>query len=284
MFKKIKYTHIPKFEECSFHFDHVNIFWHEQITLHEQKSWELSYVITGSGTRIIGDRLEPFYRNEVILIPPNIPHCWLFDELDADCDGKIENITITFSELFLENCTRTFPELLPFLKSLQDKEQAVSFKEDNLVFLQNILKSMIHQSMVERISSFIQVLSVIGCSDNIEKVGKRLVEDKKTRRMQKIQLYIMNNYQNTITLDEMSKLVDMNKSSFCVFFKRMAGKSFFSYLNEYRIESSCQMILKTNLTIAEICYFSGFKDVPYYNRTFKKLKKCSPVNYRKRAD
>lgn len=280
---KIKYTHLPKLEESSFHFDHVKIFWHEQITLHEQESWELSYIITGSGTRIIGDKIEPFSRNEIILIPPNIPHCWLFDELDADREGKIENITITFSELFLDNLIGTFPELRPLLKSLQDKEQAISFKGDNLVFLQDILLSMIDQSIVERLCSLIRVLSIIGCTDNIDKVGKRIVEDKKTRRMQKIQLYLMNNYQNTITLDGMSKLVDMNKSSFCVFFKRMTGKSFFSYLNEYRVESSCQMILKTNLTIAEICYFSGFKDVPYFNRTFKKVKKCSPIEYRRRG-
>ncbi len=57
MLNKIKYTHIPEVKEYSFHFDHVRIYWNEQITFHQQKTWELSYVITGSGTRIIGDMI-----------------------------------------------------------------------------------------------------------------------------------------------------------------------------------------------------------------------------------
>jgi AraC-type DNA-binding domain-containing proteins len=91
----------------------------------------------------------------------------------------------------------------------------------------------------------------------------------------------MNNYQNTITLEEVAGLIDLDKSSFCIFFKKMTGKTFFTYLTEYRIESSCQMIAKTNQTIAEICFASGFNDVPYYNRVFKKIKNISPTEYRK---
>jgi len=281
MYKKIKYAHNPEFEEYSFHFDHVKIFWNEQITFHEQNTWELSFVITGSGTRIIGDTIELFTRNEIILIPPNIPHCWSFDELDADDSGKIENITITFSDLFLENCKITFPELENIINKIQQNKEAISFKEDTLVRLQNILISMKTESEIERICSLIKVLALISSSENANAVGKPVIEDKKTKKMQKIILYIMNNYQNTITLEEMAKLVNLDKSSFCVFFKKMTGKTFFTYLTEYRIESSCQMIAKTNLTIAEICFASGFKDVPYYNRVFKKIKKIRPTEYRK---
>lgn len=281
MLKKVKYTNSPDSEEYSFHFDHVKIYWNEQITFHEQKTWELSYIITGNGTRIIGDTIEPFSRNEIILIPPDIPHCWSFDELDADENGKIENITITFSHRFLENCASVFPEIESYIRAIKENTEAISFKGETLIRLQDLLMSMTRQSEVERISSFIKVLALISYPESMNAVGKRVVEDKKTNRMQKILLYIMNNYQNTITLEEMAKLVNLDKSSFCIFFKKMTGKTFFAYLTEYRIESSCQMIAKTNMTIAEIGFASGFKDIPYYNRTFKKIKNITPTEYRK---
>ena len=281
MLEKIKYTHVPESEGRSFHFDHVKIYWNEQITFHEQKSWELSYVITGSGTRIIGDTIEPFSKDEIILIPPNIPHCWSFDELDADSSGKIENITITFSDLFLDNCKITFPELDNIIKKVLQNKEAISFKGDTLIRLQNFLISMKAESEIEKISSFIKVLALISSPEDASAVGKPVIEDRKAKRMQKILLYIMNNYQNLITLKEMANLIDLDKSSFCIFFKKMTGKTFFTYLTEYRIESSCQMITKTNLTIAEICFASGFSDVPYYNRVFKKIKKIRPTDYRK---
>ena len=283
MYKKIKYAHNPELENYSFHFDYVRIYRNEQITLHEQKSWELSYVIIGSGQRIIGDTIEPFSRNEIILIPPNIPHCWSFDEPDDGTDerSKIENITITFSDAFLDNCRITFPELDNIINNVLRNKEAISFKGDTLVRLQNLLISMKTESEIEKISSFIKVLALISSSENANAVGKPVIEDKKAKRMQKILLYIMNNYQNTITLEEMANLVDLDKSSFCIFFKKMTGKTFFTYLTEYRIESSCQMITKTNLTIAEICFASGFNDVPYYNRVFKKIKNIKPTEYRK---
>ena len=282
MLKKVKYTHIPDFEQCSFHFDHVKILWNEQITFHEQKTWELSYVITGSGTRIIGDAIEPFSPNEIIFIPPNISHCWSFDKLDTDKNGKIENITITFSNRFLENFMITFPELANNINKIKQNDEAILFKGDTLLRLQHLLSSMITQPKIERISSFIKVLELISSPENTNAVGKRVIEDRMAKRMQKILLYIMNNYQNKITLEEMAKLVDLDKSSYCVFFKKMTDKTFFSYLTEYRIESSCQMIIKTNMTIAEICFASGFKDIPYYNRVFKKIKNYTPTEYRKK--
>ena len=281
MLEKVKYIHVPESEGHSFHFDHVRIYWNEQVTFHEQNTWELSYVITGSGQRIIGDTMESFSRNEIILIPPNIPHCWSFDEMDADDSGKIENITITFSDLFLENFKHTFPEFDDIINKILQNKEAMSFKGNTLIQLQNLLISMKTESEVEKISTLIKVLSLISSSENANAVGKPVIEDKKAKRMQKILLYIMNNYQNTITLEEMAKLVDLDKSSFCIFFKKMTGKTFFSYLTEYRIESSCQMITKTNLTIAEICFASGFNDVPYYNRVFKKIKNIRPTKYRK---
>lgn len=280
MIEKVKYTHIPKLEERSFHFDHVKIYWNEQITFHQQKTWELSYIITGSGTRIIGDMIEPFSRNEIILIPPDIPHCWSFDELDADKNGKIENITIAFSNQFLDKCADSFPELGSHIRAIQQNTEAISFKGDGLARLQDLLVSMSAQTEIERLASFIRILALISSPKNTSAVGKLTIENKKTKRMQQILLYIMNNYQRTIALDEMAKLVHLDKSTFCTFFKKTTGKTFFSYLIEYRIDTSCQMITKTNMTIAEICYACGFKDVPYYNRIFKKMKAVTPTQYR----
>lgn len=281
MLNNIKYTHIPGIENYSFIFDHVKIFWHEQITLHQQKSWELSYIITGSGTRIIGDTIEPFARKEIILVPPETPHCWHFDQLDADKSGKIENITITFTNEFIRKCATTFPELTHYAQKILENNIAISFRGKTLTKLERLLKEMSLQNEIERLSSFIRLIPLITSPDDDKIiVGKAVVEDVKNRRMQKILLYIMNNFQNTITLDDMADLINLDKSSFCIFFKKMTGKTFFSYLTDYRIEASCQIITKTNTTIAEACYASGFKDVPYYNRTFKKLKGITPTEYK----
>lgn len=177
----------------------------------------------------------------------------------------------------------SFPEVAIYAEKIFNKKEAVSFKGETLRQLQELMTAMCKESEIERFSSLIKILAIIANPENTHAVGKPIVEDKRTKRIQKIQLYVMNNYQNLITLDEIAQLVSLDRSSFCIFFKKTIGKTFFTYLTECRIEASCQMITKTSMTIAEICYSSGFKDVPYYNRVFKKIKNLTPTEYRNQA-
>lgn len=271
----------PEKPDISFSYDHVHITWDNQLSLHQQDTWELSYVITGRGMRVIGDIMEPFPQGEVILIPPNIPHCWSFDEKVSDSDGKIENITIVFTNKFLENIATIFPEFSDIIHQIQSNKNAISFSGETLIKLQTIMTSMIPESPTERLSSLFRILDLMAFPEATNIVGRPIVEDRNTKRMQNIYLYVMNNYQHNINLEQIARFAGMEKSAFCVFFKKMAKKSFFSFLMEYRVESSCQMLLKTTKSIAEVCISSGFRDVPYYNRVFKRIKQVTPTEYRK---
>ena len=282
MSKEIKYAPILEQDERSFIFDHVKIYREEQITIHQQKTWELSYVIIGGGSRVIGDTIESFSRGEVILIPPGIPHCWSFDASDLDQGNQIENITLTFTPTFLRNCAITFPELQPYLSEIENNKGAISFQGEVLKQLQQAISKMSQESDLERISSIIKLLLLIASSNESLLVGEAIEEDKMALRMQKVQLYIMNHYHRTITLAEIAHYVGLDKSSFCIFFKKMNQKTFLTYLTEYRLEVACQMIRKTDKTISEICFASGFKDVPYFNRVFKKKLNATPTTYRQR--
>lgn len=267
-----------------FFFDHVHIFWNNQINLHRQDSWEISYVITGRGVRVIGDTVEPFSQGEVVLIPPNIPHCWSFDETVFDNEGKIENITITFSDRLLTNLNRVFPALFEMIAGIQANGNAISFLGNILSELQDVMRKMMNETDAQRTASLIRVLCLVAERDGTSIVGKPVTEDRNTKRKQSIFLYVMNNYQHNIMLDDVARFAGMEKSAFCVFFKKMTGKPFFTFLIDYRIEASCQMLLKTTQSIAEICMASGFKDVPYYNRVFRKMKNMTPSEYRKKGE
>lgn len=279
----VKYCHIPDEENKPFFFDHVHIFSNEQISLHQQKTWELSYVIFGKGMRVIGDTMEPFSSGEVILIPPNIPHYWSFDESEKDHEGKIENITLTFSEDLLKNTKDAFTELVGPIDRIQELEDAISFGGETLQKLQNTLHEMKTESNVERLSSLIKIIVLISLPEIASTVGRPIIEDRKTKRLQRVYLYVMDNFQHHITLDNISMHVGMERTAFCIFFKRMTGQSFFSFLANYRINVACDMLLKTNKNVTEICIASGFRDVPYFNRVFKELKQTTPSRFRAQA-
>src|SRR5574344_592764 len=90
-------------------YDHVIVKPSEQIGLHHSNSWELSSIVIGRGTRILGDSKEEFKEGEIVLIVPNMSHQWCFDPKTTDKNGNIENITISFKTDFLEQLALIIP-------------------------------------------------------------------------------------------------------------------------------------------------------------------------------
>ena len=61
----------------------------EQLPLHRQDSWELTYVVFGRGKCVLGDSEKDFAAGSLAFVPPHIPHGWKFDEDWVDEDGLI---------------------------------------------------------------------------------------------------------------------------------------------------------------------------------------------------
>lgn len=273
---------MDKSDSHSIHYDYVSLAPKEQIPLHSQESWELSYVIIGAGMRQIGDTREPFKAGEVVLIPPEIPHCWNFEKDVTDKDGRISNITLLFSAQFLDVCASSFPELAPSIMKLRGLQDAILFGKEQSAGLVSILEKMHSESDAERICSAIRVLLILTESGKPRIVGKRMDVDPAQERMNKIRTYIICNATRPITLDEISRHVGMNRSSFCIFFKKMTGKTFVTFLNDYRIGLACDLLEKHASNISQICYSCGFNDTPYFNRLFKRTTGLTPLGYASR--
>ena len=156
----------------SLFYDNVCLSPKEQIDLHRQSFWELTFIVLGSGIRLIGDTSEFFQAEEVIMIPPGIPHCWYFDCNDTGNDGKIHNITVTFSDTFLNNCQSSFPELSLSVSKLKNIHEAVKYNKPTTTLIVSILKEMKNQDDVEQLSSMIKLLPLLASTTTIQTVGK----------------------------------------------------------------------------------------------------------------
>lgn len=105
---------------------------------------------------------------------------------------------------------------------------------------------------------------------------------KRDKKIQQIEIYVSLHYNHDIPIDEIASLVHMNRSSFCVFFKRMKGVSFTNYLNTYRMDIACRLLSTTDKSVSEIAYGVGFNNLSHFCRTFLKYKEVSPTKYRNR--
>jgi len=140
---------------------------------------------------------------------------------------------------------------------------------------------MREMSELQRVSEMIHLIVLMSEPESGISIAKRKKsEDREKRLLKEVEVYVYCNAQRDFKLEDIAKHVGMNRTSFCVFFKRATGKTFISYLNEYRMDLACKQLRESNLSISEVCYKSGFNDVPYFNRMFKSKMGVSPTEYR----
>lgn len=110
--------------------------------------------------------------------------------------------------------------------------------------------------------------------------GEKHQCQKRILKLESVIEYINQNYAKKIDLDLIASIAGYSPYHFTKFFKSMTGMTFKKYLNSLRIERACVNLLKTNESITEICYNSGFTNLKTFNRVFKSYKACSPTEYR----
>ena len=95
--------------------------------------------------------------------------------------------------------------------------------------------------------------------------------------------FIKNNLTNKdITVELLAEKACMSTSHFHKKFKNTLGISPIDYINSEKIKFSKKLIKQSkNLRISEIAYKSGFNNISYFNRQFKKMEMITPQQFKK---
>ena len=92
--------------------------------------------------------------------------------------------------------------------------------------------------------------------------------------------YIRNNYNKDISLDDVSRAVNISPYYFSKIFKENTGENFIEYLTNIRIDKAKELLGTTEYSMKEICSMVGYSDPNYFSRSFKKNVGVTPTEYK----
>lgn len=92
--------------------------------------------------------------------------------------------------------------------------------------------------------------------------------------------YIDEHFNQDISLDGVSRLVNISAYYFSKVFKDETGENFIDYVTQVRIEKAKQLLMIKEMSIKEVCVAIGYKDPNYFSRLFKKQIGVTPTEYR----
>ena len=118
--------------------------------------------------------------------------------------------------------------------------------------------------------------------ENLSPSEKSSPDNKRDyERIREIMQYIEQNYDKTLSLENISAHIHLCESECSRLFKRCMNVSLFSFIQEYRIERSLEYLADRKESISSIAQRCGFSDSNYYAKIFTKIKGISPSSYRR---
>ena len=93
-------------------------------------------------------------------------------------------------------------------------------------------------------------------------------------------LYISENCMKPLSLNDVALQVGVSRSHFAHLFKNYTNMTFVDFLTVERVKLAETFFLNPRLRITDIAFESGFSSISSFNRSFKKIKGCSPTEFR----
>jgi len=252
---------------------------------HCHSELELVLIKEGYGRRIIGNRIDPFEKGDMVFIGSNLPHIWLND--DTGGGHRARSVVVHFrKEIFgaefydLKECkalARFFDLAARGIQVTGATREKVSRKLDILVTSRGF----------RRILLLLEILNILctstDCRCITDEVYSAHKKEEATDRLSEIYRYVQAHYHKDISLKDVAGIAGLTPQSYCRWFKKSTGKHFFDYLNEVRIFNAREMLISSSAPIAEIAYYCGYNTVSNFNKLFKEATGVPPREFRKKS-
>ena len=136
---------------------------------------------------------------------------------------------------------------------------------------------ILHQLMNKEIGKACDIVIPPIRIESRQSTQKYAVDDKNTL---KVIEYIMENYAQNISIDDINRHVPLSRRIMEKKFKEKMGISIYQYLLQYRVEMFTDLLIKTDKPLTDLALICGFTEYKNVARIFRKYKKLNPLQYR----
>lgn len=251
--------------------------------IHSHKNFELNLIISGSGRRIVGNHISSYTKGDLVLLGPNIYHCWEVQEPEGE--NEAECIVTHFYENIINSDFFNIPELEDLVALLKDAGNGIFFRGKKAEKVATYLTRMVNLSGLEMYIELLKVFNLLLQIEDREYLSlpsaQPNIHDKDTDQINKVYEYVFQNIHEGIKLKAAADLVCMEPGSFCRYFKKKTNQTFMDYVKNVRIGIAAKLLAETDKQITQICFECGYNNLANFNHYFKDIMKKTPSEYRK---
>lgn len=234
---------------------------------HNHPYFHMFHLTAGSIQFTAGGTTYPLHSGHTILIPPGTEHAYT-----NDTGSGVEYLEIKFTlgqspfpEGFIPVTDHILAKSL-FQQILKEFSELGGLADNAAAAYLTALLEFLEQPLrCEKQTQQFKHLDASGCSE----LSQQIIH------------YLEAHYSEDISLDALAAALGYNKSYLCVAFKKDTNQTILDSLNMIRIRKAAELIVYSDLTLAQVSQMCGFASVSHFNRVFLKYAGITPGQCRR---
>lgn len=257
----------------------------KDLYLHWHKEMEFIYIKSGSGLFYIDLSPISVKEGDILIVPPFSLHSGKPHNNFCECKTLVFNLSLlktssadTISVKYINPIIEkkyTFPLVIS-----KENQEYKNIADAFLVIVEYYEKQIFGYEMEIKAKLF-QLFSIFFQKHIIKINENDNYIEQKSEKIKSILEYVAKYYKSNITVTEVANYLDYSENHFCRFFKSQTGSTFVDYLNSFRLNAAQNLLLTTNKSVTQIALESGYNNLSYFIRIFKKMYSCTPYQFRK---
>ncbi|RMF38106.1 MAG: AraC family transcriptional regulator [Alphaproteobacteria bacterium] len=251
---------------------------------HHHPEMELTLTLNCTGQRFVGDSISSFNDGDLALVGANLPHTWTSQERIDKSKPYLAKV-IWFDRDWLKAMGHSAPELMSLVPFCNRAQRGLQFTQSTRTDARPLIDRLFDMPQTDGITTLLELLLVLSRDEGAVALSSTEVLQKidaYSERMNRVLNHVHQNYEQTITIDDLAEIAALSPSGLHRMFKRHIGASLSNYLINLRIGEACARLASTDVPIGVISQDVGYSSQANFNRHFLRLRSETPSAFRKR--
>lgn len=135
---------------------------------------------------------------------------------------------------------------------------------------------------LEVFSALFSIFHLLYKNGEIVSLNKQKGSLKKLHTLSTLLDWIEENFVSEISLKDLSEVSNLSEKYICRIFKEYTLQTPIEYINRLRVDFAAHEMLIKKVSVTQAAFDSGFNDLSYFSKTFKKYKGISPHVFMKK--
>lgn len=240
---------------------------------------ELVFAEAQQGIRHIGDHVSAWRGSDLALIGSNIPHL----NFDYGVKVTVDTVVVQMMEDFLGSTFLDTPEAMMIKDLFLRARTGLAFFGATKEKTGEMLKILPTKSGFDQLLWLLSIFHVLAESKEYEELKTQPLHgrtvQREAERLNRIYKHVEENFSVPVNIEKAAEVADLTIPAFCRYFKKQVRMTYTDFVNQHRINHAKRLLLRDS-NVSEACYASGFENLSYFNRVFKKLTGINPSSFK----